>query len=145
MLFPGLYEQVINTALSRELSAIPAACKATAPIDGAEAAKVLAQYLTEVVQKGLENVLDNGGGLCAQVELANRIVALIQNATQEEAFAALGVGAQAEQLFALLAERDPRLVAGQTAADLRRPETSIARGHSRAPDVHRAEEGDRLG
>ena len=136
VLFPGLYEQVINTALSRELSAIPAACKATAPIDGAEAAKVLAQYLTEVVQKGLENVLDNGGGLCAQVELANRIVALIQNATQEEAFAALGVGAQAEQLFALLAERDPRLAAGQTAADLRRPETSIARSSLFTGAIH---------
>ena len=62
MLYPGLYEQVINNALNRELADIPEARKSTAPIDTAEAAKVLAQYLTDVVQKGLENVQDNGGG-----------------------------------------------------------------------------------
>ena len=63
MLYPGLYEQVINNALNRELAEIPEARKSTAPIDTAEAAKVLAQYLTDVVQKGLENVQDNGGGI----------------------------------------------------------------------------------
>ena len=63
MLFPGLYEQVINTALNRELSEIPDARKSVAPIDRAEASKVLAQYLADVVQKGLENVLDNGGDI----------------------------------------------------------------------------------
>ena len=74
MLQPGLYEQVINNALSSELSEIPEARKSTAPIDTAEASKVLAQYLTDVVQKGLENVQDNGGGLEAQIQLANQIV-----------------------------------------------------------------------
>ena len=53
MLYPGLYEQVINNALNRELADIPETRKSTAPIDTAEAAKVLAQYLTDVVQKGL--------------------------------------------------------------------------------------------
>ena len=69
MLYPGLYEQVINNALNRELAEIPEARKSTAPIDTAEAAKVLAQYLTDVVQKGLENVQDNGGGIEAQIQL----------------------------------------------------------------------------
>ena len=45
MLHPGLYEQVINNALTRELAEIPEARKAVAPIDKAEASKVLAQYL----------------------------------------------------------------------------------------------------
>ena len=49
MLQPGLYEQVINTDLNRELSEIPDARKAVAPIDKAEASKVLAQYLADVV------------------------------------------------------------------------------------------------
>ena len=62
MLYPGLYEQVINNALTSELAEIPEARKAVAPIDKAEASKVLAQYLADVVQKGLDNVLDNGGG-----------------------------------------------------------------------------------
>ena len=60
MLNFGLYEQVINNALNSELSEIPEARKAIAPIDKAEASKVLAQYLADVVQKGLDNVLDNG-------------------------------------------------------------------------------------
>ena len=45
MLKPGLYEQVINDQLTSELSSIPEARKAIAPIDKAEASKVLAQYL----------------------------------------------------------------------------------------------------
>ena len=78
MLYPGLYEQVINNALNRELAEIPEARKSTAPIDTAEAAKVLAQYLADVVQKGLENVQDNGGGIEAQIQLANQIINTIQ-------------------------------------------------------------------
>ena len=80
-LYPGLYEQVINNDLTHELAEIPDACKAVAPIDKAEASKVLAQYLADVVQKGLDNVLDNGGDISAQIALANRIVGLIQNTT----------------------------------------------------------------
>lgn len=126
MLHHGLYEQVITHALNRELAEIPQARKAVAPIDQAEASKVLAQYLTEVVQKGLENVSDNGGDIAAQIALANQIVTLIQNTTQEPDFAAMGVDQRAEQLLALLREGDARLAVGKTAADLSRPETSIA-------------------
>lgn len=126
MLHHGLYEQVINNALTSELSEIPEARKAIAPIDKAEASKVLAQYLADVVQKGLDNVLDNGGDLSAQIALTNQIVSLIQNTTKEADFASLGVDQRAEQLLALLREADPRLAVGKTAADLSRPETSIA-------------------
>lgn len=125
MLHPGLYEQVINNALESELSEIPEARKSTAPIDTAEASKVLAQYLTEVVQKGLDNVQDNGGGIEAQIELANQIVSTIQTTTKEADFAALGVDQRAEQL-ALLRESDPFLAAGKAAKDIERPETSLA-------------------
>ena len=121
MLPPGLYEQVINNALTRELAELPEACKAVAPIDRAEASRVLAQYLADVVQKGLENVLDNGGDISSQISLINKIIALIQDTTKEADFAALGVDRRAEQLVALLRARDPRLAAGRTAADLERP------------------------
>ena len=127
MLSPGLYEQIINQALNSELSEIPEACKSVTPVDRAEASKVLAQYLADVVQKGLENLLDNGEGISAQIGLANQIVTLIQNTTQEADFAALHVDQRAEQLLALLRQQDPRLAAGKTAANLERPETSIAR------------------
>ena len=81
----------------RELSEIPDARKAVAPIDKAEASKVLAQYLADVVQKGLDNVLDNGGDISTQISLANKIVDLIQNTTQEADFATLSVDQRAEQ------------------------------------------------
>ena len=57
MLEHGLYEQVINNQLNRELSDIPEARKAIAPIDKAEASKVLSQYLADIVQKGLDSSL----------------------------------------------------------------------------------------
>lgn len=141
MLYPGLYEQVINTKLQSELVEVPQARKDTAPIDKAEASHVLSQYLVGVVQKGLDNVLDNGGDIAAQVALTNQIVTLIQNTTQEADFAALSVTEQAEQLFALLRETDPRLAAGRTAADLTRPETSVAQsslftGAAREPQMY---------
>lgn len=82
MLHPGLYEQVINNALTSELAEIPEARKAVASIDKVEASKVLAQYLADVVQKGLDNVLDNGGDISTQIELTNQIIALIQNVSR---------------------------------------------------------------
>ena len=126
MLHPGLYEQVINNTLNSELSEVPEVRKSTAPIDTAEASKVLAQYLTDVVQKGLENVQDNGGGIEAQIQLANEIVSTIQTTTHEPNFALLGVDQRAEQLLALLRNNDPRLAAGKSAKEMVRPETSIA-------------------
>lgn len=118
MLSPGLYEQIINTALKHELSEVHDARKSVAPIDKAEASKVLAQYLADVVRKGLDNVVDNGGDLSKQIGLVNQIVDLIQNITGETDFAVLGVDQRAEQLLALLREQDPRLAVGKTAADL---------------------------
>ena len=129
MLYPGLYEQVINNALTSELAEIPEARKAVAPIDKAEASKVLAQYLADVVQKGLDNVLDNGGGISTQIELTNQIVALIQDTTKE-------ADQRAEQLLALLRDADPRLAVGKTAADMERPETSIAQSSLFTGAVH---------
>ena len=136
MLHPGLYEQVINNTLDCELSDIPEARKSVAPIDKAEASKVLAQYLADVVQKGLDNVLDNGGDISAQIGLVNQIVELIQNTTQEADFAALGVAQRAERLLALMQERDSRLAVGKTASDLVRPETSMAQSSLFTGAVH---------
>ena len=127
MLQPGLYEQVINQQMREELSALPAACQATAALDKAEASQVLAQYLADVIQRGLDDVADQGGDLSAQIALANRLVQTIETATQKADFAPLCVDGRAEQLLALLRANDPLLAAGKTAADLTRPETPLAR------------------
>ena len=136
MLHPGLYEQIINQQLTSELQEIPEARKSVAPIDKAEASKVLAQYLADVVQKGMDNLLDNGGDIAAQVQLTNKIVELVQTTTQENAFADMDVNERAEQLLALLQAEDPRLAVGKTAADLNRPETSIAQSSLFTGAIH---------
>lgn len=136
MLRHGLYEQVINNQLTNELAKIEEARKKVAPIDKAEAAKVLSQYLADVIQKGLDNILDNGGDISAQITLTNRIVDLIQHTTNEADFAALSIDERAEQLLALLREADPLLAVGKTAADLVRPETSVAQSSLFTGAIH---------
>lgn len=126
MLHPGLYEQVINNQLDRELQEIPDANKAIAPIEEAEASTVLAQYLADIVQRGLNDISGDRGGIQAQINLANQIISLIQNATNESDYECMGVAQRAEQLLALLGENDSRLLLGRTAKDLERPETSVA-------------------
>lgn len=126
MLRPGLYEQVINTEISSELSEIPENRKSIVPIDKAEASKVLAQYVSGIVEKGLDNLLDKGGDITTQVKLINRIIDSIRQATSEVGFIKLSVEEHAEQLLALLDEKDTNLLLGRKASDFGRPETSVS-------------------
>ena len=86
MLKDGLYEQVINNKLDTELAGCTDKLSTTASIDKAEASKVLSKYLTEVVEKGLDNIIDNGGDISSQVELVNKIVSVIKDETRESDF-----------------------------------------------------------
>ena len=125
MLHDGLYEQVISKGLDAELDASDKITR-TADIDTAEASKVLAKYVAEIVEKGLDNVKDNGGDLSSQVGLVNRIVSTITTETAEADFDALSVAERAQQLLALFDRRN-RIFALDEKAPVIRPETSIAR------------------
>lgn len=61
MLKPGLYEQVINKEIDAELSTLEDKFSRTASIDKAEGSKILAKYIAEIIEKGFDNVRDNGG------------------------------------------------------------------------------------
>ena len=135
MLKPGLYEQVINNELGQELDAATDKLKETAPIDDAEASRVLAKYVTEIIEKGLENVKDNGGDLHSQVSLANKIVSLIRHETEEAAFDGLTVDQRAEQLLALLS-RENSVYALDERRAIVRPETSIAQSSLFTGAIH---------
>lgn len=80
--------------------------------------------------------MDNGGDIAAQIQLTNKIVELVQNTTQENAFADMDVSERAEQLLALLQAEDPRLAVGKTATDLKRSETSIAQSSLFTGAIH---------
>ena len=121
MLHDGLYEQVINKGLDSELSSADKLSQ-TAPIDTAEASKVLAKYVAEVVERGLDNLRDNGGDLNAQVALANQIITTIQAEAKEADFDSLSVAERAEQLLALF-DRQNSIWALDEKAQVVRPET----------------------
>ncbi len=134
MLKNGLYEQVINKSIDDELAATDKLSQ-TAPIDSAEAAKVLAKYVAEVVEKGLENVKDNGGDLLAQVELVNNIVSAVISETRENTFDRMSVSERAEQLLALM-DRKNSVSAFHDKPEIVRPETSIAQSSLFTGAVH---------
>ncbi|WP_298069382.1 DEAD/DEAH box helicase [uncultured Mailhella sp.] len=134
MLHKGLYEQIINKGLDAELAQTDKLSK-TERIDEAEAAKVLAKYVTEIVEKGLQNVKDKGGDIHSQVQLVNRIVSTIMAETQEADFDALTVAERAEQLLALL-DRKNNIRTLNEKADLMRPETSIAQSSLFTGAIH---------
>ncbi len=134
MLHDGLYEQVINKSLDTELAEIDKLCQ-TAPIDTAEASKVLAKYVAEVVERGLDNLKDNGGDLEAQVALVNQIINTITTETKEADFDTLSVAERAEQLLALFG-RQNTIWAVDEKAEVVRPETSIAQSSLFTGAIH---------
>lgn len=134
MLKNGLYEQVINKSLDKELAETDKLIQ-TASIDPAEAAKVLSQYISEVVEKGLQNVRDNGGDVSSQVELVNKIVSSVVSGTQETSFDSMSVAERAEMLLALI-ERKNGIHALNEKAEIIRPETSIAQSSLFTGAIH---------
>lgn len=134
MLKDGLYEQIINKGLETELSSTDK-LSATAPIDSAEASRVLAKYIAEVVEKGLDNVADNGGDVNSQVALANRIISTIINETKENELDEMTVAERAEQLLALFDKKNSILAIDEKAAIIR-PETSIAQSSLFTGAIH---------
>lgn len=134
MLYDGLYEQIINKGLETELSTTDK-LSTTAPIDSAEASKVLAKYIAEVVEKGLDNVADNGGDVSSQVALANRIISTIITETKENELDEMTVAERAEQLLALFDKKNSILSLDEKAAIIR-PETSIAQSSLFTGAIH---------
>lgn len=135
MLKDGLYEQVINNKLDTELSECTDKLSTTASIDKAEASKVLSKYLTEVVEKGLDNIIDNGGDISSQVELVNKIVSVIKDETRESDFSEMSVAERAEQLLSLFDKKNSLLALNEN-ANIVRPETSIAQSSLFTGAIH---------
>ncbi len=135
MLTPGLYEQVISKALGEALDSDTENYIERLPIDTAEASKILSRYIMEIIEKGLDNVKDNGGNLQSQVDVANKIVQILSEATGQTEFESLSVDNRAEQLIALLRKRNS-VFALQEKNTIIRPETSIAQSSLFTGSIH---------
>ena len=127
MLKQGIYEQLINRMIGGEIKKAEEKNMYVdvAPVDTGEASKVLSQYLTEIIEKGLDNVRDNGGSLADQIALVNRLVDAVKTETREDSFGDMSVDRQAEQLLALFDKQDSILAVNEK-AQIVRPVTSLA-------------------
>lgn len=143
MLKDGLYEQVINKELVTELDAEKDKLVKKAPIDKAEASQILSKYISQVVEKGLDNLVDNGGDIQAQIELTNKIVSTIKAQTHEDAFDGLSVDERAEQLLALF-DKTNTIYSINEKAGVVRPVTSLAQSSLFTGAVHEPQMGTEL-
>ena len=101
----GLYEQIINLKIKENISIISDRYKQIESIDKAEASKVLSVYVGDVVRKALDDI--GNDKIEDKINLVNKIVHTIQNERQEAYYNKLTID-EAELLYALLADKDPR-------------------------------------
>lgn len=119
----GLYEKVINDALSEELQSLDKRVD-TGKIDAAEAPRVLADYVAELVKRKLQSVDAGDNQVAEQVGIVNSLIDSISKASSDEPEGSL-VAKEAEQLLAVFDKDDPRFATDEK-AHIERPETSIA-------------------
>lgn len=133
MLKRGLYEQVINKSLDRELECSDDIAASTGKLDGAEAPQILSHYISELVEKGLRQV--SSDDISGQLSLANRIVSAIADVTGDSDFDGMSVAERAEQLLAV-AEKKNTLTAVTGEFSPVRPETSLAASSLFTGSIH---------
>ncbi len=121
----GIYEQVLNQIITEKLRLNSEDEAVLENIDEEEASKVLSKYISEVVEKGLANIKDNGGGIQKQIQLCNDLIQLIVRITESNYYTELSIDNQAKLLVALLKKKDS-IHAVNEKIDIIRPVTSIA-------------------
>jgi HKD family nuclease len=134
MLIDGLYEQIINEALDEALSTTDKHSE-TVPIDKAEAAKILTKYVSEVIEDGLNYLVDNGENLLSQINLINKIIDIVFSETKEINFKSMFVAKRGEQLLAV-SDKKNSILALDEKAKIIRPETSIAQSSLFTGAIH---------
>ena len=123
----GLYEQIINKVLRKELDAAADKIVRTVKIDAAESAVILAKYLSEVVYKALTYVEceDETKTLHERVAFVNKIVEAVTAEAVGEDFSEMAVDESAEELLAFINMRNS-IYALRPDAPIPRPQTSLA-------------------
>lgn len=125
MLKSGLYEQIIYKRLRHELERDLERGKMILPIDDAEAPKALSAYLSEVIERVLEDIGDRGGNIQTQIDLVNKLVDTVTRETKNFTYGDWSVDEKAEQLLAIL-DRQNTINALNDRAPIIRPDTSLS-------------------
>ena len=103
----GLYEQLINKLVSSKLKDLDRNTfyiKETA-VDKSEAARVLSQYLVEVIQFAL-NLISGEDSIEKQIELSNKIIFLLRTELKDEEFDDDLIATEAKILSAIFSKLD---------------------------------------
>ena len=122
---PGLYEQIINKQINSELEQIPEECKHREKVDGAEASRILATYVAELLQRKMDVIRETSGddnALQNQIDYINSVIGVVDSESKDE----IKIEESGEQLLAVLKSNDERILLGKKAKDIVRPETSMA-------------------
>ena len=125
MLETGLYEKLISADLGEQLSAQVDKLIQKTGIDEAEAPKILASYVAQVVENGLKNLADKGGKIKSQIALINKIIETIKTETKENIYQGAFIGDSVEQLLALI-EKTNTIYALNDKTEIVRPITSLS-------------------
>lgn len=124
MVQSGLYEQVINKLIASELKQIDKFISIE-PIDTAEASKVLSKYLSEMIEKRLENMQDSKEDIDGQISFVNRLVTFIKAETDDSTLDSYAIDEPARRLLAVI-DKTNSIYSINGKADSIRPETSIS-------------------
>ena len=130
----GLYEQLINKKLNKELEKLTDNFAVEKEqIDDEEAAGILSKYVKNVVEQSLRNISDSGSDLNEQLALVNKVINAIQAETNTD-IAEL-VLANDEQLLSVIDKTNTAQAVNQNIKTIR-PVTSIAQSSLFTGAVH---------
>jgi len=126
MLKQGLYEQVINQIIRRELDSDIKPVSSIAPIDRKEVPKILSTYLADIIEKVLESARDNGISLATQIGLINSTIKSLSDKFGTPELAGLSVDEKVEQLLSLFYD-NTSMPFWKSPKSIIRPESSLSR------------------
>ena len=129
MLKKGLYEQVINQELNKEICSGTDTIPFVEPIDQEEAPKIIAKYLAEIIENELFQIKgESGEGIQKQIVFANDIVKTIERDSKL-------IDIKAEMLMAIIDKMDNAHGVNEK-NNLIRPTTSIAQSSLFTGSIH---------
>lgn len=125
MLKPGLYEQVVNEEILKELKNFSGEKKLLESIGKGESSKILTQYVSEIIEQHLEYINKGEKPLESQIELVNKIINTVIEGLREEDRLSKNISLDGNMLLALLKEEEA-LAPGKKIKDFPRPISSLA-------------------
>ncbi|MCF8010750.1 MAG: DUF3427 domain-containing protein [Clostridiales bacterium] len=124
MLKSGIYEQVLNKLISKEIDS-PEHIVEKESIDSEEAARVLANYLAEIILQVLASIKDKGGQVGEQISVCNDLINTMVDNIDDASLSDMTVDRRAQMLLAFM-ERQNSAYAVNEKTNIVRPVTSIA-------------------